>query len=138
MILTADREPPGQPMRRALQRCRRIAAAHDLGRQHERALLERCLDAEDRRQVLVLDELLERGRARELDAFGGNREERLAAILHDPIGKDGIAGKDRADVVAGGQIARGHHRGDAGRRGHRADVESLVKVAHALGSLRRT
>jgi hypothetical protein len=70
-----------------------VASPHHLRRQHERPTIERLLDGEDGRQVLVLDDSEVRRLAREAGALGRDREERLAPVLDDASAKTGSPGR---------------------------------------------
>ena len=111
MLLPADIDPPRQPVRRPSQRRGGIAARHELGRQHEGLGGQRLVDGQDRRQRFVFYHRGGGGTTRTGDAVGGNGEDRLAVVLHQPVGEDRIARQGRPDIVHPRHIRRRHHRG---------------------------
>ena len=90
----------------------------------DRAVFQRFLDAQNRRQFLVIDLDQRRRGARGGKIGGGDRGDRLADIAHDAGGERGFVIDEQAPA-AGRQVCAREHRLDSGQRpgGRRVDAE---------------
>ena len=72
--------------------------------------------------------------ARQRDAVGGDREDRLAVIFDQPVGEDRIAGKRRPDIVDARDVLGRHapRRRPATRRRRRRPVDVIRACACGL------
>ena len=132
LLLAADADAPGQPMRRDGDRARRIAALHPLGRQHERLRADGGLGRQDRLQVLVFDDGEPGGAPRLVDRARGDGEDRLADILDERRREDRVVGDDRTIVVLARDVLRCQDGDHAGRRVHLREVDRLDARVRAL------
>ena len=123
MVLPAARASPGEAVRRARERGRRVAP-HDMrGRQHPGLRGDGLVDGEDRRQRFEVEAGQLRRLARGIHGGGRDREHRLAGEQHDAIGQDRIVVLNRADVVDPRNIGGRDHRDDVRRGPHGIEVE---------------
>ncbi len=85
-----------------------------------------CVDREQRRPVLVLDDGQPRGGAGLRHGVGGDREQGLAVVFHQAVGEHGIVAGERAHVVDAGDFLGRQHDDDARRGAHLRHVELLT------------
>ena len=130
MVLAAAAQLATEPMRRAGERRRHIAARDRLRRRDVLLARDRLLDRQHRRQRLVfdLDEL--RGGARLVERIGRHRRHRLALILDHVRRQQRLVAADRRDVVLARNVARRDRAAHAGRR-ERAGRHRCGGCAHA-------
>ena len=113
MLLSADAEFGGEPMRRAGQRRLRIAA-YDRGRRlHVGFAGERRRDIEDRLLGLDLHDDLFGGRPRCIEGLRDDHRQGLAGELDPVDGEQRLVLADRRDVVAAGNVLGAQHRDHA-------------------------
>ena len=124
MVLAADTEPAGDPVRRTRQGALRIAQGHLVIGQHERPGIHRLIDVDDRIHVFVVDPGQCRCRPRLVDGRGRNGEDRLTGILDQAFGEDRIVALDRAGIVDAGHIVRCQHADNTGRCLDRVQVDT--------------
>ena len=125
MLLPADIDAARKPQRRRRQRGIGIASLHHLGWQHEALRRQRLVNGQDRLQDLVFDHCLQGRFPGQGHAACGNREHRLAVILHQPVGKNWVAQERRTHVIDARHIPGRHDRGDARHRRDRGQVDRL-------------
>ena len=90
LVLTADAEAALQPVGSLADGPARVAVSHVVGRQHEGLAAHRRVDVEHRLELFVVDLRQLRRAPGMLDRRGCHRKDRMADVLHQPIGEDGV------------------------------------------------
>ena len=124
MLLPAHLQLAAQAVRRARQRRRGIAAAHEDWGQHVVLLRQRLLHVQHCGQRRGVGAHQARGAARLLDAVGHHQADDLAGVLHTVDGEHRlVVGEGREQLVAR-NVGRQHHAAYAGQlqRGGRVDA----------------
>ena len=118
LLLAADIERVGDPVRRGVDRGARVAAGEMHRWQHIASGRVRLHRREDWRERLDGQRRLRlRGCASSRIArFGDHREDRLAEVLDEAVGEDRVVVDHRAAIVRAGDVGGNQHRDDAGHR----------------------
>jgi hypothetical protein len=113
MLLPADAELAGDPMRRGGHRPLRVAA-QDRGRRLDVGFAgKRRRDVDDRVLGLDFDDHFCSGRPRGIESVRHDHRQRLAQELDPVDGEQRLVLADRRNVVAAGNVLRPQHRHDA-------------------------
>jgi hypothetical protein len=123
MLLAADAELGGEPVRRGLQRRIGIAAQDGRRRLDIGLLGERRLDIEDRLGRLDVELRALGAGARRIERMRHHHGQRLAGMFNLVLGEQRLLLAGTGDVVEAGNVARGEHGDHAGRRGRHRQVE---------------
>ena len=129
-------------MRRRADRSVRIAAAQRRSRPERALRLQRVGDGDGRRLLLDVD-LRQPGCAPRLVAVRATTANTAWPWNIDLARRrsSGSSAKTGRDVVLAGNVGRGQHRDNAGRRAHRAEIEARHHAAgpvrHADGDMQR-
>ena len=107
MILPAAGRLAGDPVRRGVDRGRRVSPLHRLRLRDKALALQRFLDGEYGFQHLVFDGDQRRRPPRCVAVVGGDRRDRVAHVFGDTVGQDRLAREDRGHVVDAGYVGGG-------------------------------
>jgi hypothetical protein len=116
MLLTADGDASLDDVRRRGDRSIYVTAFHRVRRLQVRARGHRVGNGEKCRQFLVVDARQLRRGSGSLQRLGRHGEQRLAPVLHEPVGEHRVVAHHGADVVDARNVGRGEN-GDHPRRG---------------------
>ena len=135
MVLPAARYLAGHPAGGRLDRALGVSPDDAVGRIGELPFFQRRVDGEDRLQHLVTDIDQPGGLAAQIVGVGGDDEDRLAGILGEALGENGLVGEDGRDIVLSRNVAgpedAGHpRRPERVRDIHRDDPRMGVGADH--------
>ena len=141
MLLPADAELPFEAVRRGAQRALDVAASEFVVGQHAPAGRQRVLDGDRGLCGGDVDPGQSRGAARGVAGLRDHREQRLTVKQDLLLREQRLVVEGGGDVVAAGDVGRGQHRYDIGRRAHGAEVERAQfarrLVRHADANVQR-
>ncbi len=137
LLLPADVELAAHSPRRRDHGGGRVAALKMHRRQHIRLQALRFLRCQHGHQHVVVDPGEARGASRRGVRRSNHDEHRLADILDEPVGEDGIVVDDGAAIVRAGDVGGGQHGDHARRRAHRREVDRPDPGMRLLGQAER-